>query len=482
MNTKTNTELEKASDGAAFAALVFFILFFIAIVGYGWWRNIMPMLEIIPAPFGSIVASLAALFCAIFAVILGKYAAAERVRIYAEADRSTPKKQFAWLVKVWPFLVLLLFLSALGTARTIFSFSQESNVLSDEVSATAQKIRALDRAIDSTFNDLPEYVEYLKVNATYREMQRQAELSLSQFVEEMARVERAGERELAAQHARVEAIWRSFANEVQNPANCGFGPVALRHFQELQKTLPGLERLSSGAGCDRARDQKVLDEYRRQVDALKGEVYNLEKISCDFSVQATAYWSDLRASWSEIPALPAASVNCGEVQQVMAGLLSSVEPIIEGIGPQESQVPVALVKYVNDAKRELASQLVELDKAVREANAMSTDAVLSVLRESWEVYRKVYADGRNVSANVRFNLPSDIKREEVENIQSLTNILRILATRWTNFMTYFTLFSAVLLDIILIAFFYRHLSTRLRTTPVGPYENYALSNSPFDIR
>lgn len=482
MNTKTNTDLERASDGAAFAALIFFILFFVAIVGFGWWRNIIPMLEFIPAPFGSIVAAIAALFCAIFAVILGKYAAAERVRIYADADRLTSQKQFAWWVKVWPFLVLLLFLSALGTARTIFSVTQESNVLRDEVSATAQKIRALDRAIDSTFNELPEYVEYLKVNATYREMQRQAQLSLNQFVEEMARVERAGERELAAQHARVEVLWRNFANEVQNPANCGFGPVALRHFQELQKTLPGLERLSSGAGCDRARDQKVLDEYRVQVDALKSEVYNLEKISCDFSVQATLYWSELRASWSEIPPLPAANLNCGEVPQVMAGLQSSVEPMIEGIGPPEEQVPVTLVQYVNDAKRELASQLVELEKAQREANTMSTDAKLSVLRDSWEAYRKVYADGRNVSANVSFNLPSDIKREEVENIQSLANVLRILVTRWTNFMTYVTLFSAILLDIILIAFFYRHLSARLRTTPVGPYENYALSNSPFDIR
>lgn len=480
MTNSDSSDLQKSSDGAAFAALIFLILFFLVVVGFGWWKIISPFLDFIPTPFDQVVAGIAGAFCALFAVVLAKYVAAERVKIYALAEKKP--RLFAWFGKVWPFLFMLLFLSALGTARTIFSLSQEKSVLSDEVSTTAQKLRNLDLVIHSKFKEIPAYTDYLKAEQSYSDIRRRAETDLNQFMDEMARVQKAADRILNDQRAEVEVVWRNFANEVQNPANCGIGPKALSHFKELQNLLGGPELLRAGGGCNKVTDQQVLDKYRESVNILVEERFTLAKLNCNFSTTAINRWTDLRNQWDQVPALPDANLNCEEIKDVLATIKRDTTKLIDQIAPPASENPVALTQFIDKARTEIRSQTGKLDKLVLESSAKSTEEVIGTLRESWELYRKLVADGQVVAAPVQFELPSDIKREEVENIQSLTNILRILAARWDHFMTYFTLFSAVLLDLILIAFFYRHLSSRVRTAPRNPYDSYVVGDNPFDIK
>lgn len=480
MTNSASPDLQRTSDGAAFAALFFLILFFLAVVGFGWWKNILPLLSFIQAPFDSLVAGVAAAFCAVFAVILAKYVAAERVKISAVAEKNS--SLFPWLGRVWPFLLMLLFLSALGTARTVFSFSQEKTVLSDEVSATAEKLRGLGQVIDVKFNEIPAFNEYLKTEESYAEIKRSSEISFNQFTKEMARVERAGERALNEQRAEVEILWRNFVNEVKNPANCGIGPKALSHFREIQKVLGGLELLRAGGACNKVTDQEVLDSYRKSVSILIDERFNLGKLDCSFSNAAINNWGQIRSQWDQVPPLPDSSINCQEIKEVMATLTRDTTKLLKEIGPPASQVPTALIEYFDTAENEISTQTDKLNTITLEANSMPTEEVIGALRESWELYRKLVADGQNIAAPVEFGLPREINREEVENIQSLTNILRILAVRWNHPMTYFTLFAAVLLDLILIAFFYRHLSSRVRTDPVSPYDNYVIGDSPFDLK
>jgi len=115
---------------------------------------------------------------------------------------------------------------------------------------------------------------------------------------------------------------------------------------------------------------------------------------------------------------------------------------------------------------------------VNSAKITPADA-LPVLRKSWEVYQAVLSEGEIIAHGKFTNLARDIKREEVANIENLSNILRILASRWDNFMTYLTLLGAVLLDLILIAFFRRHLSSLDTQAKYGLYDGYVSSRKIF---
>lgn len=492
MTIPSNSDLQKTSDSAAFIALIFMIFFFLGIVGFGWLKIISPMVNSIPVPFEGLAAKgtiafynlaafAAAAFCAIFAVVLAKYVASERVNLLANDESSTSPRVLPWIAKVWPFLLILLFLSALGTARTIFSVTQEKDVLRDAVTETAEHLRNLDRTIIARLNELPEYTEQKKIEATFKATQRRAQLSLDQFSEEMMRVKRTGERELEDQHTMVENLWRNFENEVRNPANCGFGPVAQRHFRELRSALPDLTQTSTTAGCDKQKDQKVLKSYRLQVDALKQSTFKLEKLNCNFSPAAINHWQDLTSFLDQVPSLPTQDYNCADISGAVEKLTAAASKNISLMTPSISVTSTALIQYQKNAQDQIKAQTSVLED-VNKANSIPTNAVLSELRPSWELYRKLLAEGESVTS-INFGLNREIKRDEVENIQSMMNILRILAKRWNKLMTYFTLLFAILLDLILIAFFYRHLSIGTRKASTSPYDDYVLQNdSPFDIK
>jgi len=450
------------------------------------------MVDSIPVPFDGLAAKgtiafynfaavVAAAFCAIFAVVLAKYVASERVNLVANAEISYSSRILPWVAKVWPFLLILLFLSALGTARTIFSFTQEKDVLTDAVSETAEHLRNLDRIIIARLNELPEYTDQKKLEATFNETQRRAQLSLNQFSEEMLRVERAGERELQEQHIMVENLWRNFENEVRNPANCGFGPVAQKHFRELRSALPDLTQTSTTAGCDKQKDQEVLRSYRLQVDALKHSTYKLEKLNCNFSPAAINHWQDLTSLSDQFPSLSTQDYNCSDISGAVDKLTAEASKNISLLVPSSSDTSTALIQYQKNAQDQIKAQTAVLED-VNKASSIPTNAVLSELRPSWELYRKLLAEGESVTG-LNFGLDREIKRDEVENIQSMINILLILAKRWYEPWTYITLLMAILLDLILIAFFYRHLSVSARKASTSPYDNYVLQNSsPFDIK
>lgn len=492
MTMPNNSNLQKTSDSAAFIALVFMIVFFIVIVGIGWWKIISPMIESVPIPFEGLAAKgvvvfynfaafVAAAFCAIFAVVLAKYVASERVNLLASSESSTSPVVISWIVKVWPFLLILLFLSALGTARTIFLVTQEKSVLSESVFETAEHLRNLDRTILARLSEMPEYSEQKKLDEIFIETQRRAQLSLNQFSEEMLRVERTGQRELEEQHRRVENLWRNFENEVRNPANCGFGPVAQRHFRELRSMLPDLTQTSTAAGCDKQKDQEVLQSYRLQVDALKQSAYKLENLNCNISHSAINHWQDLTSLLDQELPLFIQEYNCADISGAVEKQTAAASKSISLMVPSTSVTSTVLIQYQKNAQDQIKTQTNVLEN-LNKASSTPTNAVLSELRPAWELYRKLLAEGESVTS-LNFGLAREINRDEIENIQSMINILRILATRWTKVLTYFTLLFAILLDLILIAFFYRHLSVGARKKSISPYDEHVLKNdSPFDIK
>lgn len=492
MTMPSISNTQKTSDSAAFIALVFMIFFFIVIVGIGWWKIISPMIESVPIPFEGLAAKgvvvfynfaafVAAAFCAIFAVVLAKYVASERVNLLANDESNISPVVIPWIVKVWPFLLILLFLSALGTARTIFLFTQEKSVLSEAVFETAEHLRNLDRTIMARLSEIPEYSEQKKLDEIFIETQRRAQLNLNQFSEEMMRVKRAGERELVDQHTMVENLWRNFENEVRNPANCGFGPVANKHLKKLTEALSGLTFTSRVAACDKQKDQEALIRFRLQVDALKQSTYKLENLNCNISNSAIYHWQDLTSLLDQELPLFIQEYNCADISGAVEKLTAAASKNISLMVPSTSVTSMALIQYQKNAQDQIKTQTNVLEN-LNNASSTPTDVVLSRLRPAWEIYRKLLAEGESVTS-LDFGLAREINRDEIENIQSMMNILRILATRWNKVLTYFTLLFAILLDLILIAFFYRHLSVGARKESLSPYDDYVLKNdSPFDIK
>jgi hypothetical protein len=166
------------------------------------------------------------------------------------------------------------------------------------------------------------------------------------------------------------------------------------------------------------------------------------------------------------------------ILKIVSDYSKEANTLIEKIAVPESERPAAILDFKKKASTEIKAQLDSIYDLANQGK-VDSDNALPVLRKSWDAYRKNLSEAETLSSGTRLGLPREIKREEVENIDNLTNILRILISRWDNFMTYLTLFAAILLDMILIAFFRRHLSSGLKKTESSPYDEYSAGDNVF---
>lgn|GEM_PF-1239253 len=472
MLSSKNPELRRTSDAAAFYALVCLIPIFTLVVTYGWGKILQPVLPI-PNPYDLAIAYVAGLFLAVVGVVLAKVIAAERVQI--SLDDSVKSPVLKWLGRCWAYLFVLLVISALGTTRTIFSMSQASDVLSSELSATGTKLRNLQVVIDGMLLT-PEYDARA---AEYKSKRAKMEAALKQFESEMQRRRDLQQSQLSSQQANVESIWVQFEGEMKNPLNCGFGTESQKRFKELQAVLPGLVELSGSLGTQCAKIPEVLKQYREAVNSRKSSVLSLAKMSCSVTPAAAQHLQDLQALLPELKPLQATDIACDKLPESLKLYSADAKSMIATVDVPIAEVPVKIIEFKKKTAQDIQQQLIDIDRIVVESGKISPDEALPVLRKSWETYRKLLAEAESLSNGKKLDLPREIKREEVENIENLTNILRILLSRLDNFMTYFTVFSAILLDLILIAFFRRHLSSRVRAEVDSPYGDYVSGDNLF---
>jgi len=231
MSNKTHSEFQATSDTAAFYALLCLIPIFVIVVTYGWGRILQPILPV-ESPWNVVLAYFAAVFLALAGVVLAKVIAADRVQLSIEAQGKA--KLSTWMARCWAYLLVLLTISALGTARTIFAVSQASDVLSNELSQTGTELRTLQATIDAMLKT-PEYDVRL---GEYKARRLKLDSLVAQFEIEMEKVRQIELTKLDDGIANVDKLWEQFKIEVENPQLCGFGPAANQYFKALQDALP----------------------------------------------------------------------------------------------------------------------------------------------------------------------------------------------------------------------------------------------------
>lgn len=472
MSSAKNPELRSTTDAAAFYALLCLIPIFTIVVTYGWGKILQPVLPI-GSPYDMIVAFAGGLFLAIVGVVLAKVIAAERVQI--SVDESARSPFLKWLSSCWAYLLVLLIISALGTTRTIFTISQSSDVLSSELSATGTKLRNLQVMIDGTLLT-PDYDARA---AEFKAKRTMMEAALKQFESEMQRKRDLQQSLLSSQQANVESIWVQFEGEMKNPLNCGFGSEAQKRFKELQDALPGLVSLSGSVGTQCDKIPAVLKQYREAVNSRKNSVVSLAKMSCSVTPAAAQHLRDLQGLLPELKPLQFTDIACDNLPESLKLYSADAKSMIATVYVPSAEVPVKIFEFKKKSAQDIQQQLTAINHLIVESGKISPDEALPVLRKSWETYRKLLAEAESLSGGKKLDLPREIKREEVENIENLTNILRILLSRLDNFMTYLTVFAAVLLDLILISFFRRHLSSRARVEVDSLYGDHVSGDNLF---
>lgn len=471
MSSQKQPDLQTTSDGAAFFALLCLIPIFVAVVTYGWGKILTPILPV-SSPFDSILAYIAGIFLSVVGVILAKIIAVDRIQLSLSYQG---KFLFgAWFSRCWAYFLVLVVISALGTTRTIFSVSQASDVLRSELSATDGKLRDLQVMIDKTLKT-PEYdarADEFKAKRT------KVQSLVTQFESEMQRVKDAELAKLNTQRAHVDNLWTQFEGEMKNPLNCGFGQETEKRFRELSAALGGGLNKLSGQGSECSKVPAVLTHYKSAVEKLKESVFAESKYNCSISPVAAQRMGEIQSALTDLKPLEVSSIPCSNMTKIVGDYTKEANILIEKIAVPESERPAAILDFKKKASTEIKAQLDSIDDLANQGK-VDSDNALPVLRKSWDAYRKNLSEAETLSGGTRLGLPREIKREEVENIDNLTNILRILISRWDNFMTYLTLFAALLLDMILIAFFRRHLSSGLKKTESSPYDEYSAGDNVF---
>ena len=465
--------LQSTSDGTAFYALVCLIPIFLVVVTYGWTNILQPILPI-DSPFDTILAAIAGVFLAIVGVVLAKIIAADRIQVSLEGDGKLSYK--AWFAKCWAYFLVLVVISALGTARTFFSVSQASDVLRAELSATDGKLRDLQVAI----NKLLATPEYDAKAEEFSAKRTKIQSTVKQFETEMQRVKDAELAKLNAKRARVDNLWAQFVSEATNPLNCGFGQEASKHLRELNLTLGegSLKPITGNTTNCKVMADAIEKNIKPVFEKAKESVLVESKYNCGISPVAAQQMVDIQAALPGLKPLEAATIPCSNVSKVVSDYAKEAYSRIKKISVPEADSPVAILAFKKKAANEIQEQLQSIEE-ISNQNKVSSDTVLPVLRKSWDVYRKNLSEAETLAEGKKTGLVKDIKREEIENIDNLSNILRILLSRWDNFMTYLTLFAALLLDMILIAFFGRHLSTKVKKSESGPFDEFYAGDNIF---
>lgn len=476
MANQKQSELQDTSDRAAFYALLCMIPIFIGFVTYGWGKILQPILPI-SAPFDSILAFLAAIFLAIAGVVLAKVIAADGIRLAAEPG---VKFRFAaWMARSWAYLLVLLVISALGTTRTIFQISQVSAVLSSELSETGKKLTSLHVAIEAILKT-PEYDARL---ADYKAKRIKVDNLIAQFETEMQLVREVELTKLNKERADIDRLWGQFAAEMNNPQNCGFGQVTAKRFEELNAALKAKDggpiKTLSGEGTQCAAVPAVLQKYKESFDPIRDSIFTLSNYKCGVSSAAAKRLDEIQAVFPDLKPLESMTIPCDKMPEVVKQYSLLAKNLSQNFVVSAAETPIEVIEFKKKSADEIQQQLNDINNVVVNTTKVTTTEAMPILRKSWEVYRKNLSSAENLADGKRINLPKDIKKEEVEDIENLTNILRILVSRWDNFMTYLILFAAVLMDMILIAFFRRHLSSGVRKIDPSPYGEYASGDNIF---
>ncbi|MEI7532497.1 MAG: hypothetical protein WCK52_11270 [Betaproteobacteria bacterium] len=370
MPSSSNQSSHNSANSAAFVALLCLIPIFLFVITSGWSEILAPVTEGL-SPVKALnlfVKFLIAFFIALIGVALGKAIAAEQIRIKDESradSHEKPEHRFTWVA----YFLLLFSISSLGTMTFLFQSAEGQTVFSSALNKTETELNGLKTKL-STFLSTPEFSQ---------------------------------------KKARVDDLRISFEGEFKNPLNCGFGPVAIQRFTELQKELPSLRKLSGNT----------------------------------------------------TPAKMSGGNNCEKIDEVIEQYRNNIETSLENsMDPQARSILTKKKELVE----KIDAQIEKIEPVKNNPTSIAKAKVVPLLQESWGLYSSTVASAETLIGK-EMGLPKDITDERMITVGQITNTIPMLISRWNKIDTYFIIVSAILFDILLIVFFKRHLgsSTKRKT-------------------
>lgn len=129
--------------------------------------------------------------------------------------------------RYWPMFALLLVLSAVGVFNSLMLNLEGRKIFAETISEASDDFTKLDAAAATKMR----------------------------------------ERGIGEHLGKVRELESALIREIQNPLNCGQGPVARQIIADLKRELPGFKELSS-AGVDCSKNEAVVADYHSRIQDL----------------------------------------------------------------------------------------------------------------------------------------------------------------------------------------------------------------------
>lgn len=207
--------------------------------------------------------------------------------------------------------------------------------------------------------------------------------------------------ELDKKRIVVRAIFDRFSAEIRNPVICGMGAVSLKHFNDLKQALPNLiqpANLGSGQNCSKVDD--LVKSYGIATENALKEWVNVNLVE----------------------------------ERSNEGLLNKFESNIRPL--------------VADLERIQAKQ------------AKGPDEYRPALTKAWNAYKDMLSEAEQKSKRT-LDAPRTLEDPRIADIGRFITVLILLLSQWSDPMSYLIFSLAILVDVVLIMAYGRHLVTSL---------------------
>jgi hypothetical protein len=438
-----NNELVLKSNKAAAAALFALIPIFITVVTIGW-RQILDSLIVIPeaGDFETYVKLLVALIIALIGVILARGVATERRRIKKKIDTGV---HGTWIA----YFFVLVMISALGTINTFFMWSESKAVLTEMIDRTEHYLRVLKSTVISNIST-PLYDGDVKI---FTENRSKVDASFQELKGDFYDLKMQRKAAVDKQADDADVSFNNFIREATNPQRKGFGPEARRLFGELQTKLP----IQSLSGSMSGFNEAMVSAYAQAFKDAKRTAFNIDTTICALTDRARQELKKLQDSVPSIESFE--TVSCGRIDEKIKDIQTRIE-LEFARQPRISESEKTKIDFRSDVGIQVGDQIAKLDENKNSPTQLNKARSGPILKTAWSKYAELRDRSQSfLAAAVIDTLPTSINDEKIDKLGVITNTIEILIQRWDRFQTYFIVFVGLVFDIILIAFFSRHVSS-----------------------
>lgn len=446
-----NKDTVNSSNSVAVLALLALIPLFLFVISNGWQSILAPLINLSENPIINVTATwTGAVAIAIVAVVLAWGVASERARL-----RTEKSARFTWLA----YLGVLIVLSALGTMNWLFKVLEAPTFLKEATEETQAKLTALDQLALNGIKLVKTHELHLKQDEQKRGLQMQREQLGNYF--ESAKLKASAEPERFKK--QIIRLFESFESEVRNPLKEGCGEVARGYLQEIQTKLPDL-RLPSG-DCSKADPEVMIKAYRAAVDKALVNWANSNEVLCEVP---EAWDADiLKVEGITGVDIPTSGTSCLEVERTLRTVERSIETYISDMLPV-APGDEAIAQLKKDSSDALRAQIDKIKALYLDASKMERDTASPILKAAWSEYSTVYTKlATAIDPAEMAKLPPSIDDARIDKIGHVGNTIEILSSRFDHLLTYLIVFSAILFDMVLVAFFFRVEISRTQKRQVG---------------